>query len=290
MSAYDYQPLYGGAHYDPEPAGGHVTSLSLYDGPDRTTTVAAAGPATRLRAGAYRFALPDVPPGRYWATVTFTPSEGAQPVKDESVRLDLPLGLGLVTSPEAVAKELGVPLPLTVEQRDDLLTAIRKAQADVVGYLGRPVVPQLLARTALTPYVRRGDSLEDVEAWPLEDVDDLVCVAAYRDRGDGTYDVDFLVGLDGAVNDPIVRYVTTHAAESERQRPGGVGSQGRRVTSVSAEGQSISYEAAPTPGQAGALPTLDSLSRHKRRLFQPLNGPARPPWPYSSARSVRGRW
>ncbi|MFK0159125.1 hypothetical protein ACIQVK_44530 [Streptomyces sp. NPDC090493] len=283
---FDYRPMYGGAHYDPEPAGGQVTSVSLYDGPDRTTLVAGAGAATRLRAGVYRFALPDVPPGRYWATVAFTPSEGAQPVKDESVRLDLPLGLGLVTSPEAVAKELGVPLPLTAEQRDDLLTAIRKAQSDVVGYLGQPVIPQLVTRTALTPYVGRDDRLEDADSWPF-DVDDLVQVSAYRARQDGAYDVDFLVGLDGAAIDPVVRYVTTHAAESERLRPGGVGSQGRRVSSVSAEGQSISYESAPTTGQAGALPELSSLSRWKRRLFQPLNRPARPPWPYSSTRGLR---
>ncbi|MFM9634491.1 MULTISPECIES: hypothetical protein [Streptomyces] len=283
---FDYKPMYGGAHYDPEPAGGQVASLSLYAGPDRTTFVAGAGPAARLRAGVYRFSLPDVPASRYWATVAFTPSEGAQPVKDESVRLDLPLGLGLVTSPEAVAKELGVPLPLTAEQRDDLLTAIRKAQADVVGYLGQPVIPQLVTRTALTPHWDRDDRLEDADSWPFE-VDDLVQVSAYRNRGDGTYDVDFLVGFDGAANDPVVRYVTTHAAESERLRPGSVGSQGRRVSSVSAEGQSISYESAPTTGQAGALPELSSLSRWKRRLFQPLNRPARPPWPYSSTRGRR---
>ncbi|GHH22013.1 hypothetical protein [Streptomyces lanatus] len=283
---FDYRPMYGGAQYDPEPAGGQVTSVSLYDGPDRTTFVSGAGPATRLRAGVYRFTLPDVPPGRYWATVSFTPSEGAQPVKDESVRLDLPLGLGLVSSPEAVAKELGVALPLNAEQRDDLLTAIRKAQADVVSYLGQPVIPQLVTRTALTPYWRHHEDLEDPDSWPFE-ADDLVQVSAYRDRGDGTYDVDFLVGFDGAANDPVVRYVTTHAAESERLRPGGVGSQGRRVSSVSAEGQSISYESAPTTGQAGALPELSSLSRWKRRLFQPLNRPARPPWPYSSTRGRR---
>ncbi|MEU5978431.1 hypothetical protein [Streptomyces sp. NPDC047315] len=283
---YDYKPMYGGAFYDPAPAGGQVTSLSLYSDPGRTTLVTAAGPATRQRAGVYRFTLPDVPPGRYWATVLSTPSQGAQPVQDKSVRLDLPLGLGLVTSPEAVAKELGVPLPLTAEQRDDLLTAIRTAQADVVAYLGQPVVPQLVTRTALTPRWGRGEQLEDVDAWPFE-TDDLVQVAAYRARPDGTYDVDFLIGLDGAAIEPVVRYVTTHAAESERNRPGGVGAQGRRVSSVSAEGQSISYESEPTAGQAGALPALDGLSRWKRRLFQPLTRPARPPWPYSSSRSRR---
>ncbi|MFJ1552712.1 hypothetical protein [Streptomyces mirabilis] len=288
MSVVDYEPMYGGAHYDPQPAGGQVTSLVLYDGPDRTTEVAAAGPGTRLRSGTYRFALPDVPPGRYWGTVTFTPSNGAQPVKDQSVRLDLPLGLGLVTSPEAVADDLGVPLPLTPAQRDALMTAIRKAQSDVEGYLGRPLVPRVVTRTALTPYWRSSEDLSDPEAWPFE-VDDVWQVSAYSDRGDGTYDVDFRVGLDGVAEDPVVRYVTAHAAESERNRPGGVGAQGRRVSSVSAEGQSISYESAPTTGQAGALPTIDTLSRLKRRLWQPLNTPPRPPWPYSSTRYRSGR-
>lgn len=278
---YDYRPTYGGAFYDPAAAGGQVTSLTLYDGPDRATTVATAGPATRQRAGVYRFALPDVPPGRYWASVVFTPSQGAQPVQDQSVRLDLPLGLGLVTSPEAVAKELGQALPLTAEQRDDLITAIRKAQADVVGYLGQPIIPRLVTCTGLTP--RRNDQLEDLNTWTF-DTDDRAHVAAHRDRQDGTYDVDFAVGLDGTTIEPIVRYVTAHAAESERNRPAGVGAQTRRVSSVSAEGQAISYEATPTAGQAGAPPLLDSLSRWKRRLFQPLNQPARAPWPYSGRR------
>ncbi|MGW0033091.1 hypothetical protein ACWDXD_25150 [Streptomyces sp. NPDC003314] len=279
---HDHSPMWGGAYYDPAPAGGQVTSLTLYDGPDRTTTVAAAGPATRIRAGAYRFTLPDVPPGRYWATVVFTPSEGTQPVKDESVRLDLPLGLGLVTSPEAVADELGLPLPLTAAQRDDLLTAIRRAQADVVGYLGRPVVPQLVTRPGLTPRWGRDEDLEDPATWSF-DTGDLAQVSAYRPRDGGTYDVDFLVGLDGATIDPITRYVTTHAAEAERQRPGSAAAQGRRVSSVSAEGQAVSYESAPAAGQAGALPALDSLKRWKRLLYQPLNQGARAPWPYSSA-------
>ncbi|MFI5990286.1 hypothetical protein ACIBAC_00330 [Streptomyces sp. NPDC051362] len=283
MSPYTYRPLYGGAYYDPAPAGGQVDTLLLYPSPGRDGVPAGtAGPAVRAGAGRYTFNLPDVPPGRYWLTVTFVPSQGAAPVTDQSVRLDLPLGLGVVTSPENVAKELGVPLPLDAEQRDDLLTAIRKAQADVVAYLRQPIVPQLVTRPALTPWAAEED-LDDVDAWPF-DVDDQAQVAAYRQRDDGSYDVDFLVGLDGAANEAIVRYVTTHAAESERLRPGGVGSTGRRVSSVSAEGQSISYESAPTPGQAGALPTLDSLSQWKMRLIAKMGGPVRPPWPYTSHR------
>ncbi|MFJ7004145.1 hypothetical protein ACIQWY_29570 [Streptomyces albidoflavus] len=283
MSSYDYEPVFSGARYDPEPAGGSVSGLTFYDGPDRSTIVAACGPATRLRAGAYRFDLPDVPPGRYWAAVTFVPCAGAQPVTDQGVRLDLPLGLGLVTSPEAVATELGLPLPLTADQRDALMTAILNAQDDVVGYLGQPLVPQLVTRTALTPYWRIHEDLAQPDSWPVL-FDDLVRVVAYRDRGDGTYDVEFRVGFDGAANRAVVRYVTAHAAEAERQRPGGVGAHERRVSSVSAEGQAVSYEPSPATGQVGAPPTLESLARWKRRLFQPLNRPARAPWPYSSGR------
>ncbi|MEU1592776.1 hypothetical protein ABZ468_07920 [Streptomyces sp. NPDC005708] len=276
----DYQPMYGGAHYDPDPAGGAVSRLDLYGTADRGgPVIASSATVTRRRPGVYRFELPEVPAGRYWGMVTFTPSDGAQPVKDTSLLLDLPLGLGLVTSPEAVAKMLGVPLPITADQRGDLEAAIRNAQSDVVAYLGRPVVPRIVSLSAATPCWT--DNLEDTDAWPLPEQDDIVQVSAYKDRGDGTYDAEFLVGLDGATEQPIVRYVTAHAAESERQRPGGVGSEGRRVSSVSAEGQSISYEQAPPAGQAGALPTLDSLSRLRRKLYAPLNRPHRAPFPYS---------
>ncbi|MER5222851.1 hypothetical protein [Streptomyces flaveus] len=286
MSVYDYKPMYAGAYYDPEPVGGQVDRLDLYGTADRSgPVVAAAGPATRLRPGAYRFVLPDVPPSRYWAMVTFTPSNGAQPVKDTSLYLDLPLGLGFVTSPEAVADALGVPLPITPEQRFALETAIRAAQADVSSYLARPLIPRTVTLPAVTP--RWTEDLDNPDSWPLPDQDDLVEVAAYHPRGDGTYDVDLLVGLNGVAEAAIVRYVTAHAAESERLRPGGVGSQGRRVSSVSAEGQSISYESAPTAGQAGAVPTLDSLSGLRRRLYRPVGPPPRAPWPYSSARRFR---
>ncbi|MDH6628654.1 hypothetical protein M2271_006487 [Streptomyces sp. LBL] len=286
MSVFDYEPMYAGAHYDPEPAGGVVSRLDLYGTADRSgPVVTAATTVTRLRPGAYRFDLPEVPPGRYWGMVTFTPSDGAQPVKDTTVRLDLPMGMGLVTSPEAVADALGVSLPITADQRSALETSIRNAQADVVAHLNRPLVPKAVTLRAATPFYTA--NLDDADSWPLPDQDDLVQVLAYRPHGNGTYDVDFLVGLNGATEETIVRYVTAHAAESERQRPGGVGNSGRRVSSVSAEGQSISYETTPTEGQAGALPTLDSLNRLRRRLYQPLNSPPRPPWPYSTYRGRR---
>ncbi|MFP3990997.1 hypothetical protein U9R90_26725 [Streptomyces sp. E11-3] len=282
MSVYDYKPMWAGARYDPAPAGGEVTRLDLYAAPERDGPVAAsAAPAVHLRTGVYRFDVPTVPPGRYWGVVTFTPNSAAPPVTDTSVRLDLPLGQGLVGSPEAVADALGVPLPLTSAQRAAYEEEIRNAQADVAAYLNRPLVPTATTLRGVTP--RWADALDDIDAWPV-DFDDIAEVIAYRPAPDGTYDVDLLVGLNGAQEESVVRYVVAHAAESVRQRPNQNSGAGPRVSSVSAEGQSISYDAAPATGQAGALPTINSLSRLRRLVFQPLSRPPRAPWPYSSGR------
>ncbi|GHF33650.1 hypothetical protein GCM10010218_13430 [Streptomyces mashuensis] len=286
MSVYDYTPMWAGAHYDPAPAGGEVTRLDLYTTPERNgPVVASAAPAVHLRAGVYRFDVLTVPPGRYWGAVTFTPNSSGQSVRDTSVRLDLPLGQGLVGSPEAVADALGVPLPLTSPQRSRYEEEIRNAQADVAAYLNRPsLVPRATTLRGVTP--RWTDALDDIDAWPVH-LDDIAEVVSCRPNSDGTYDVDLLVGLNGAQEESVVRYVVAHAAESIRQRQDQGAGAGRRVSSVSAEGQSISYDAAPAAGQAGALPTIDSLSRLRRLVFEPLSRPPRAPWPYSSSRR---RW
>ncbi|MEV0444628.1 hypothetical protein AB0I84_04405 [Streptomyces spectabilis] len=287
MSVYDHKPMWAGARYDPAQAGGEVMRLDLYATPERDgPVVASAAPATRLRAGVYRFDLPVVPPGRYWGAVTFSPNAGAQPVTDTSARLDLPVGQGLVGSPEAVADALGVPLPLTSAQRSTYEGEIRNAQADVVAYLNRTLVPTATTLRGITPHWP--DALDDIAAWPVH-LDDIAEVISYRANPDGTYDVDLLVGLNGAQEETVVRYVVAHAAESVRQRPGQSADSGRRVSSVSAEGQSISYDSAPTTGQAGALPAIDSLNRLRRLVFQPLSRPPRAPWPYSSSRTARWR-
>lgn len=283
MSVYDHRPLWAGAHCDPAPAGGTVSRLDLYASPDRSgEAVASVSSSIRLRPGLYRFVLPPVAAGRYWGTVTFTPNSAAQAVTDTSVVLDLPTGQGLVASPEAVADALGLPLPLTPTQRTAYETEIRNAQADVSAYLDRPIIPTLTTLRGLRP--RGSGELADVATWAL-DLDDIAEVESYRANPDGTYDVDLLLGLHGAREEPVVRYVVAHAAEAIRQRPDGNGAAGRRVSSVSAEGQSISYESTPAAGQAGALPVIGSLSRLRRLTFQPLRRPARAPWPYSSSRT-----
>ncbi|MFZ3557209.1 hypothetical protein [Streptomyces sp. BH055] len=287
MSVYDHKPMWAGAFCDPALSGGAVTRLELYSTPGRDGEAAATvTTATRVSAGVYRFEVPDVAPGRYWGVVTFTPSASAQPVTDTSVRVDLPTGQGLVGSPEQLADALSVPLPLSDAQRAAYAEEIRTAQADVAAYLNRPLIPSRTTLPSRTPYL--GGDLNDLYTWgPHLDFDDVAEVAGYRANADGTYDVDVQIGLDGAKENSIVRYVIAHAAEALRQRPTAGGASGRRVTSVSAEGQSISYDAAPTAGQAGALPTLDSLKRLRRLTFQSVGRPAHAPWPYSPGRPRR---
>ncbi len=291
MTVFPYRPVWAGAQCDPGPDGGQVTRIDLYSTPERDgTAVATAGPAVRIGEDRYEFTIPgELADGRYWCTVTFTPSEGAAPVTDRTVRLDMPFGTGLVASPEQLADELHVPLPLSAAQRETFRTALEKAQAEVAAYLQRPLVPvpQTLRQVAPTPFF----ALTDPRAWPVPDVDDAVKVVSYELGADDAYTVRLLIGLDAAAEAPIVHYVIAHAAERIRSGPGGeeVAGGGRRVSSVSAEGQSISYEAAPAAGQAGALPTLDSLHTYRRRLWRPLPTAAASPWPYGGRRRFT-RW
>lgn len=290
MTVYDYMPVYGGAAFDPGTSGGEVTRIDLYSSPERSGTPAAtAGPAVRLRATAYRFTLPDLPDGRYWCTVTFVPGKDLPAVTDRTVKVDLPLGTGLLASPEQIADKLKVPLPLTAQQREDFRDAIADAQSDVAGYLMQPLLLQPRTLAAVHPLY--GYDLYDPRAWPLRDVDDVVTVVSYSENEDGTYDVQLLLGLDAAGEKPIVRYVIAHAVESIRNDPSATenGGAGRRVTSLSAEGQSISYDSAPIEGQAGALPTLASLAGYRKRVYRPIPVVPATPWPYGRGRRY-SRW
>ncbi|MFD0353017.1 hypothetical protein ACFVHW_04595 [Streptomyces sp. NPDC127110] len=287
-TTYTYQPVDGGLMCDPEPDGGQVTSLVLYPGPERDgiPTAASTG-VSRLVNGRYAFSLPDgLPDGRYWAVATFIPARGAPPVTDRTVRLDLPAGSGLLASPEQVADELGMPLPLSAAQREELRAVIAKAQADVSGYLGRPVIPRPEILRSVVPLF--GYHLADPRAWPAPSYDDIATVLSYTPTTEGRYDVRLLVGLHAAEEEPIVRYVVAHAGELVRNKPGSASGE-RRVTSVSAEGQSISYDAAPASGQAGSLPALDSLAGYRKRLYRPIVGAPAVAWPYGRGRRY-SRW
>jgi hypothetical protein len=186
---------------------------------------------------------------------------------------------------EDVARQLGLPLPVTDEQRWLIEQALLDAEGAVVAYLGRPIVA--VEQTLEDLYPVPGMPLDDPRAWPQaqELLDDRLKVLETTDNGDGTYTVRFLVGLDVA-GDPSLRRIWTYlrdaAVESLRNNPD-LGFGTRRVSSVSAEGQSVSYANA-TPGGAeapGAPPTLDSLKRWKRRAIHMRRTPTPTPWPYA---------
>ncbi|WP_433860151.1 hypothetical protein [Streptomyces kronopolitis] len=290
MAVYDYRPVWAGAWCDPDPSGGQVSRIDLYATPDRSgAVVATSGPAVRLRATVYRFTLPDnLPDGRYWCAVTFIPGKDQTPATDRTVRADLPLGTALIASAEDIASELGVSLPITAAQREEYRDAIAKAQADVEAYLGRPLIPQPRTLLEVTPLF--GYDLDDPQAWPIQHFDDVTTVISHVANLDDrdTYTVQLLVGLDAAVEDPIRAYVVAHASERIRNSPSSAEGE-RRVTSVSAEGQSISYDSAPVAGQPGALPTLDSLSGYRKRLYRPIAVTPAAPWPYGRGRRY-SRW
>ncbi|WP_329317366.1 hypothetical protein OG723_44155 (plasmid) [Streptomyces sp. NBC_01278] len=288
MPVFTYQPVYAGAVCDPEGAGGQVVSLVLYPSPEREGIPSAASTAvSRLADGRYAFTLPDgVPDGRYWAVASFIPAQGEVLVADRTIQLDLPVGGALIVSPEQVADELGLPLPLTAVLREALRVDISKAQADVSGYLGRPIIPRPHVLHAVSPLW--GYDLSDARAWPAPSYDDVTTVLSYTPTPDGHYDVRLLIGLHAAEQEPITRYIVAHAAETIRNKPAG-GHGERRVTSVSAEGQSVSYDSAPAAGQAGALPALESLAPYRRAIYRAIARTPTAPWPYGATRRYR-RW
>ncbi|MER5482649.1 hypothetical protein ABT024_05445 [Streptomyces sp. NPDC002812] len=286
MGTYTYLPVYAGAACDPATAGGQVISLVLYSGPEREGAPSGASiSVSRAASGRYVFTIPDgLPDGRYWAVASFIPAQDQPQVADRTVRVDLPTGTGLIASPEQVADKLKTPLPLTAAQRESYRTDIAEAQAAVSAYLGRPLIPAPQFLRSVRPLL--GSDLASPDAWPLQEYDDEVTVLGHTVNPDGSYDVQLLVGLEAALEEPIVRYVVAHAAESIRNAPA-AGAEGRRVTSVSAEGQSVSYDSAPTAGQAGALPSLDSLSRYRKQLYRPISRTPATPWPYGGRRYLR---
>lgn len=191
----------------------------------------------------------------------------------------------LLVDPDEVARRLGLEVPLDAATLARVEDAISDAQADVQGFLGRPLVAETVTLTGL--WADAMWPLTDKRAWPQarEYLDDRYRVvssvvnAVDADR----FDVTFLVGLDVAGDpdlEPIRRFIRAAAVEGLR-RDATFTAAGRAVTSVSAGGQSVSYEGAAGEGAAGGVPTLASLKRWKRRAIrQPA---ARPfdPWPYA---------
>lgn len=189
----------------------------------------------------------------------------------------------LLVSPEYVGRKLGKPT-LTDAERETITDAIVDAQADVEGYLRRPLTSTEVTLTGLYP--RAGHPVTSWKAWPWEDYDDEVTVRSATVQPDGTYTVVLGIGLDAAAIPPIVRYIRAASIETLRADPdSGMGT--REVTSLSAEGQSVSYakRSSTDTGAAGAIPRIDSLRPWRRYSTGTVFKPSRPlaaPWPMSA--------
>jgi hypothetical protein len=225
---------------------------------------------------------------RWWPTVEYT--IGTEPYRLDLPYVDLPEDPQLVVTPESVLKSAGIPLPVTVDQREIAVEAILDAQADVVAHLGRAIVP-----TVYTESGRYDDGRGRWNLTPLDEpVIEVLTVTADTSYGQptGYFTITYRAGLN-AKDDPelrpIRRYVTAAAMNSPQfLRMWRVATSARgEIKSTTTEGQSVTYDSATLggggQGQAGALPTLKSLDRWRiagREVFQRRTRP-RPPWPYT---------
>lgn len=292
MSVLDYQTLVDGEPYDPVPVGGSVSSLKLYDDAARTDLAHTITAVAALSAGVYRFTVDDaaVPAGRYWARVTWTKVAAGPPVLDDLLfPVDLPIVPDMILSPEALAVYLGIALPITAEQRAVLVDAIRDAQADVEGYLGRAVTPRLVAERRCWPAVSSDLALT---GWTLREQPVIALVSEVEEfDGDfqtGYWTVTYWAGLD-ARTDPELRPIRRLALAQAATQPnaealwrsvgsGALVGVGKRVKSLSAEGQAVSYEhlnavggSTSNAGTVGGPPTWASIDRWRvagRRVVQ----------------------
>lgn len=198
--------------------------------------------------------------------------------------------IGLIIQADTVARLAGLPRPLSTDDQWRVEQAILDAQSDVTAYLGQPITPLLATENGLYPqsaYL----SLTDRRQWLLSNVPVIEVLTAEPEGLEpfpiGTYTVTYTYGLN-VVTDPLMEPVRRWIRASVLASPEvsavyatSIGSGGRVVTSVSAEGQSISYGAVQVPaaavagtagsGAPGSPPLLSTLDRWRvagRRVFQ----------------------
>lgn len=195
----------------------------------------------------------------------------------------------------AIARSLGLQAPdeATLERLDE---ALADAEADVVGYLGRPIRPQ--------QYVAYHQWPNPVDGWDLPEtpVLSIVSEVAEVDPVDayatGLFTVTYTAGLDYE-NDPELSPIRRYVKAAVRNDPSlfaylintGAVQGAVKSSSVSTEGQSksVTYQTAGEQmgggGQAGsdspgALPSkssMDKWRRANRRAYQrPLGSPIGP--------------
>ncbi|MBM0201913.1 hypothetical protein JNW90_01420 [Micromonospora sp. STR1s_5] len=188
-----------------------------------------------------------------------------------------PVEQPLVVDVAEVARRAG--LNAEDEQITQAVTdAIRDATVDAEGYLGYPLVPLEITETGLEP---GWDG-----SWVLreEPVASIVQVTAELDgqlQPTGLYSVTYRWGRDAREVEfaPIRRWITASAAYAHPsiRLLADAGGHRRRVKSVSAEGQSVSYESSPPAAGAPTVgvPPMSTMDRWRlagRRVY------TRPGW------------
>lgn len=176
--------------------------------------------------------------------------------------------------------------------REVITTAILDAQAAVTAYLGQPITPQTYTDENRAPVPGQ---------WHLRHrpVLEVLAVVAETDAAGeptGLYSVTYRAGLDAETDpalDPIRRYVAQHASLDEnvlrlvrKTDPG----WDRRTSSVTVEGQSVSYETI-RPGDTGAAsapkPAVASVAPGAPMTLQMLDYWRVAGRRYSSGRAAR---
>ncbi|MGL5816655.1 MAG: hypothetical protein ACRCYR_03760 [Phycicoccus sp.] len=169
----------------------------------------------------------------------------------------------MVVSVEDVVDMLGIADPSAAQEariEEELLAA----HADIEDYLNRPLIPVVVTRAGMWKDPRYDEM--DWRAWPwaVDDYDDDVVVLDATVSSDGSWTVELRIGFDGPGTPGVARYVKSHVREALTADPEFT-AVGRKVRSVSAEGQSISYDTGSgAHGAAGSTGSLESLRRHRR--------------------------
>jgi hypothetical protein len=115
-------------------------------------------------------------------------------------------------------------------------------------------------------YPLAGWPLDHWKAWPdARMYDDSITVVSSVANPNGTFDVTLKVGLDGPNDERVARFVKAHTVQTLLNDANAAMGK-RQITSISAEGQSVSYsDGSVETGAAGSLPPIKTLSPLKRR-------------------------
>ncbi|MFF4777538.1 hypothetical protein ACFY05_32245 [Microtetraspora fusca] len=207
--------------------------------------------------------------------------------------MSTPVTPPLVVSAAEVARRLRLPQPLPGADLCLVEQALLDAQADVEAYLGRPITPRTYTQTGVASPADGRFRLDH------EPVLSILSVTPETHPVDGyptgRYTVVYTAGLD-AVTDPdlapirrLVRDLAIHSPVVQSLFRRLLPDEARRVTSLSVEGQSVTYaDTYPTapassgerfPGSPLPFSSVDRWRLAGRRVRQ-FATRATEPWPY----------